>query len=127
MPFYAAGKRSIPETDVSVTISPTGDRYTTLLGTGRGCCYTHSYSDSYATHATGVLSQPVCTPHETRTMTNKGLMHAFLLALQCAEIKGQPSFASAALPTEVFMSAQRGEHQQVDLWLNKGGSPDAVC
>ena len=46
-------------------------------------------------------------------MTSKGLMHAFLLALQCAEIKGQPSTASAALPTEVFMSAQRGERQKV--------------
>ena len=58
------------------------------------------------------------------TMTNKGLMHAFLLALQCAEIKGQPTTASTALPTEVFMSAQRGEKQKVVQWLTLTPQPN---
>ena len=57
-------------------------------------------------------------------MTNKGLMYAFLLALQCAEIKGQPTTASAALPTEVFMSAQRGEKQKVVQWLTLTPQPN---
>ena len=49
-----------------------------------------------------------------------------ILALSAAAAPAAMS-SSAPLPAEMYLSAQRGELQNVAKWLRKGGLADALC